>query len=66
MTALVMTVVAFTLVPGAAAFRTLLAFVNADYPAGTAGLVRTALLTTALAAGLGTVSALARVRQKPL
>jgi uncharacterized membrane protein YjjP (DUF1212 family) len=55
-----------TLVPGAAAFRTLLAFVNADYPTGTAGLVRTALLTTALAAGLGTVSALARVRQKPL
>ena len=55
-----------TLVPGAAAFRTLLAFVNADYTTGTAGLVRTALLTTALAAGLGTVSALARVRQKPI
>jgi uncharacterized membrane protein YjjP (DUF1212 family) len=54
------------LVPGSAAFRTLLEFVGADYAAGTASLVRTALLTAALAAGLGTVNALARIRQRQL
>lgn len=54
------------LVPGSAAFRTLLEFVNGDYGAGTASFVRTALLTSALAAGLGIPSALARIRQKPL
>jgi uncharacterized membrane protein YjjB (DUF3815 family) len=53
------------LVPGAAAFRALLEFVSGDYTAGTASFVRTAFLTAALAAGLGTVSALARVRQRP-
>jgi uncharacterized membrane protein YjjP (DUF1212 family) len=52
------------LVPGAAAFRTLLEFVDGDYATGTASFVRTALLTLALAAGLGTVNALARVRRR--
>lgn len=54
------------LVPGTLAFRTVLDFASADYPSGTASLVRTALLTGALAAGLGTTSALARMRQKSL
>ncbi|HEX5692666.1 MAG TPA: threonine/serine exporter family protein, partial [Roseiflexaceae bacterium] len=54
------------LVPGSAAFRTLLEFVAADYTAGTASFVRTALLTAALAAGLGTVNALARIHRQPL
>jgi uncharacterized membrane protein YjjP (DUF1212 family) len=53
------------LVPGAAAFRTLLQLVDGDYASGIASFVGTALLTAALAAGLGTVSALARVRRRP-
>jgi uncharacterized membrane protein YjjP (DUF1212 family) len=55
-----------TLVPGSAAFRTLLDFVSADYTSGTANSVRTALLTAALAAGFGTINALARMHRKPL
>jgi uncharacterized membrane protein YjjP (DUF1212 family) len=54
------------LVPGVAAFRTVLDLVNADYAAGTADFVRTALLTGALATGFGTINALARARRKPL
>lgn len=52
------------LVPGVAAFGTLIEFVAGGYTAGTASLVRTALLTAALAAGLGAVNALARVRRR--
>jgi uncharacterized membrane protein YjjB (DUF3815 family) len=51
-----------TLVPGGVAFRTMLAFAQGDTPAGTADLVRTALFAGALAAGLGTVTALAALR----
>jgi uncharacterized membrane protein YjjP (DUF1212 family) len=50
------------LVPGALAFRTLIEFVSDDYTAGTANMVRAAVITIALAAGLGTASALARRR----
>jgi uncharacterized membrane protein YjjP (DUF1212 family) len=53
------------LVPGASAFRTVLAFVSADYVSGTANLVLTLLLVGMLAAGLGTVSAALRVSQVP-
>ena len=56
------------LVPGTTAFRSLIDFVNARYDAGIQNLVLALLLTGALAAGLGTVSALARLRlthQKP-
>lgn len=49
------------LVPGAAAFRTLLIFVADDYTAGTASLVRTIIVVVALAAGIGTVNAMARL-----
>ncbi|KAB8140520.1 threonine/serine exporter family protein [Chloroflexia bacterium SDU3-3] len=52
------------LVPGSAAFRTLLNFVAEDYAAGSANLVRTAIIVIALAAGIGTVSALARLGQR--
>jgi uncharacterized membrane protein YjjP (DUF1212 family) len=51
------------LAPGTLAFRTVLDFVNGDYVAGTADFARTAILTFALAAGLGTVTALARMRR---
>ena len=52
------------LVPGTLAFRTVLDFVNGDYVAGTADFARTAILTFALAAGIGTVTALARMRRR--
>jgi uncharacterized membrane protein YjjB (DUF3815 family) len=48
------------LVPGVQAFRTVLDFVDADYAGGTASLIQAALLTAALAAGLGTINALVR------
>jgi uncharacterized membrane protein YjjP (DUF1212 family) len=51
------------LVPGTIAFRSLIDFVNARYDAGIQNLVLALLLTGALAAGLGTVSVLARLRQ---
>lgn len=54
------------LVPGAAAFRTLLNFVADDYMNGTASLVRTAIIVVALAAGIGAGGALARVGRKPV
>jgi uncharacterized membrane protein YjjB (DUF3815 family) len=47
-------------VPGVQAFRTVLDFVDADYAGGTASLIQAALLTAALAAGLGTINALVR------
>jgi uncharacterized membrane protein YjjB (DUF3815 family) len=50
------------LVPGALAFRTLIEFASDDYTAGIASLVRAAVITTALAAGIGTASALTRLR----
>jgi hypothetical protein len=43
-----------------------LGFVNSDYLAGLADVVRATLIIVAIAVGLGTVSALARVRQRPL
>ncbi|HEU4322839.1 MAG TPA: threonine/serine exporter family protein [Roseiflexaceae bacterium] len=52
-----------TLVPGTTAFRSLLDFVNARYNDGTEHLIRAALLTAALAAGLGTINAFARLRR---
>lgn len=51
------------LVPGVAAFRTLLLLVDGNYAEGTAGLVRTTLLIGALAAGIGAVNALRPTRQ---
>ena len=54
------------LVPGAAAFRTLLYFVADDYTNGTASLVRTIIIVVALAAGIGAGSAVARVGRKPM
>jgi uncharacterized membrane protein YjjP (DUF1212 family) len=51
-----------TLVPGAIAFRTMLAFAQGDIPGGAAELVRTGLLAFALAAGLGVATALAGLR----
>lgn len=48
------------LVPGVLAFRTVLDFVGADYATGTANLIQAALLTAALAAGLGVINALVR------
>jgi uncharacterized membrane protein YjjP (DUF1212 family) len=54
------------LVPGVLAFSTILAFFKADYTIGTEQLIRTAMLTGALAAGLGTINALVRIRQKSL
>lgn len=54
------------LVPGAIAFRAVLRFVEADYTAGLADAVRAVLLIIAIAVGLGTVSALTRMRQKLL
>lgn len=54
------------LVPGAIAFRAVLRFVEADYTAGLADAVRAVLLIIAIAVGLGTVNALARLRQKLL
>ncbi|GAB4193844.1 MAG: threonine/serine exporter family protein [Roseiflexaceae bacterium] len=52
-----------TLVPGTTAFRSLLDFVNVRYSDGTEHLIRAALLTAALAAGLGTINAFARLRR---
>ncbi|HWQ15650.1 MAG TPA: threonine/serine exporter family protein [Roseiflexaceae bacterium] len=52
------------LVPGVLAFVTMLQLVNGSYEPGVASLVRTALLTAALAVGLGTVGALARVGRR--
>lgn len=49
------------LVPGSAAFRTLLDFIADDYTTGTANLVRTVIIVVALAAGIGTISALVRL-----
>lgn len=54
------------LVPGAIAFRAVLKFVEADYTAGLADAVRAVLLIVAIAVGMGTVSALVRLRHKPL
>lgn len=54
------------LVPGAAAFRTLLHFAGDDYTGGIEGLVRTTIIVVALAAGIGTISALARLGRKPV
>ena len=54
------------LIPGTLAFRTVLAFVGRDYLTGTAEVAQVAVLTFALAAGMGTVAALARAREKPL
>lgn len=53
------------LVPGAAAFRTLLHFAADDYTNGIEGLVRTTIIVIALAAGIGTISALARLGRRP-
>jgi uncharacterized membrane protein YjjP (DUF1212 family) len=53
-------------VPGVLAFRTVLTFVMNDYTLGTTYLVQATLYTGALAAGLGTVQVLARMRYKPL
>lgn len=53
------------LVPRGAAFRTLLFFVVDDYADATVSLVRTAITVVALVAGIGTVSALARLGRKP-
>lgn len=50
------------LVPGTTAFRSLIDFVNERYDAGIQNLVLALLFTGALAAGLGTVSVLARLR----
>lgn len=55
-----------TLVPGTIAFRALLDFVRADYTAGTEHLVQALLLTAALAAGIGVVNAIARMRTRPV
>lgn len=52
------------LVPGILAFSTILAFFRADYATGTENLIRTALLNGALAAGLGMVNALVRIRRQ--
>lgn len=52
------------LVPGILAFSTILAFFKADYATGTENLIRTVLLNGALAAGLGTINALVRIRRK--
>lgn len=52
------------LVPGILAFSTILAFFKGDYASGTEDLIRTALLNGALAAGLGTVNALVRIRRQ--
>ena len=54
------------LVPGVPAFRAVLNFVGGDYIAGLSDLVRAMLIVIAIAVGLGTVSAIARVsRQAP-
>lgn len=50
-----------TMVPGSLAFNAVVSFASTDYPGGLANLIRALLLTTALAAGVGTLSALARV-----
>ena len=54
------------LVPGVLAFRAVLGFINDDSLAGLADFVRATLIVVAIAVGLGTVSALARIGQKPL
>ena len=51
------------LIPGVAAFRTVLALANGDYAAGTASLARTVILVGALAAGVGSMSALQPARR---
>jgi uncharacterized membrane protein YjjP (DUF1212 family) len=51
------------LVPGVAAFQTVLELANENYALGTAGLVRTAILVGALAAGVGVVNALRPTRR---
>jgi uncharacterized membrane protein YjjP (DUF1212 family) len=52
------------LVPGVLAFVTMLLLVNGSYEPGVASLVRTALLTAALAAGMGIADALARAGRR--
>ena len=54
------------LVPGVPAYRAVVSFAQADYLKGLESLVRATLLTAAIAAGLGTAKAFARLRQKPL
>ena len=54
------------LVPGVPAFRAVLGFVNDDYLAGLADTVRATLIIVAIAVVLGTVTAIVRLRQKPI
>lgn len=54
------------LVPGVPAFRAVLGFVNDNYLDGLADVVRATLIIVAIAVGLGTVSAIVRLRQKPI
>jgi uncharacterized membrane protein YjjP (DUF1212 family) len=54
------------LVPGVPAFRAVLNFVGGDYVAGLSDLVRAMLIVIAIAVGLGTVSALARIQHTQL
>ena len=53
------------LVPGVPAFRAVLNFVGGDYIAGLTDVVRAMLIVIAIAVGLGTVSAMARVWRQP-
>jgi len=53
-----------SMVPGTLAFNAVVSFASADYPGGLASVVRALLLTTALAAGVGTFNALSRVRRQ--
>ena len=52
--------------PGVPAFRAVLGFVNDNYLDGLADTVRATLIIVAIAVGLGTVSAIVRLRQKPI
>ena len=54
------------LIPGVPAFRAVVDFVNADYLSGLANVVRAILIASAIGAGLGTVTAVVRMRDKPV
>jgi uncharacterized membrane protein YjjB (DUF3815 family) len=54
------------LVPGVPAFHAIVAFASNQYPLGVQEVVRALLLTAAIGAGLGSVRAVARLKERPL
>ncbi len=54
------------LVPGVPAFHAVVSFASGNYPLGVEETVRAALITSAIGGGLGTVKALARIKEKPV